>query len=94
MGASGDGPPPVDRVAEIRAEIQAARERIAGALDGLRYKADVPARLGDSLGDAAATFTAHVLDRVKPEDAGSASEPPVTTAVRTEAVVEEEPAEP
>lgn len=64
MGAAGDRTPPVDRVAEIRSEVEAARARIAGTLDALRYKADVPARLGDSLGDAAATFTAHVLDRL------------------------------
>jgi Protein of unknown function (DUF3618) len=64
MDASGGRTPPVDRVAEIRAEIEAARSRIAGTLEALRFKTDLPARLGDSMGNAAATFTAHVMDRM------------------------------
>ena len=57
MDPTGDRPAPVDRVAEVRAEIEAARARVAGTLDALRFKADVPARLGDSMGTAASTFT-------------------------------------
>jgi uncharacterized protein DUF3618 len=61
---TGDRPAPVDRVAEVRAEIEAARARVAGTLDALRFKADMPARLGDSVGTAASTFTAHLIDRL------------------------------
>ena len=64
MDPSGDRTAPVDRVAQIRAEIEAARARVAGTLDALRFKADVPARLGDSVGTAASTFTAHLIDRL------------------------------
>ena len=64
MDPSGDRTAPVDRVAQIRAEIEAARGRVAGTLDALRFKADVPARLGDSVGTAASTFTEHLIDRL------------------------------
>lgn len=64
MDPSGDRTAPVDRVAQIRAEIEAARARVAGTLDALRFKADVPARLGDSVGTAASTFTEHLIDRL------------------------------
>ena len=64
MDPTGDRTAPVDRVAEVRAEIEAARARVAGTLDALRFKADVPARLGDSVGAAASTFTAHLIDRL------------------------------
>ena len=66
MDASGDRTDAVDRVAEIRTEIEAARARIAGTLEALRFKVDLPARLGDSVGNAAFTFTSHVIDRVTP----------------------------
>ena len=90
MGASGDRSPPVDRVAEIRAEIEAARARIAGTLEALRFKTDVPARLGDSVGNAAATFTAHVIERVTSAqaDKDAADEEATTIAVRAETVTE------
>ena len=64
MDPSGDRTAPVDRVAQIRAEIEAARARVVGTLDALRFKADVPARLGDSVSTAASTFTAHLIDRL------------------------------
>jgi hypothetical protein len=57
-----------DHVAEIRSEIEAARARIAETLGALRFKTDVPARLGDSAGHAAATFTTHVLDRITADE--------------------------
>ena len=90
MGASGDRSPPVDRVAEIRAEIEAARARLAGTLEALRFKTDAPARLGDSVGNAAATFTAHVIDRVTSTqaDEAAAEEDTTTIAVRAETVTE------
>ena len=64
MDPTGDRTAPVDRVAKVRAEIEAARARVAGTLDALRFKADVPARLGDSVGTVASTFTAHLIDRL------------------------------
>ena len=57
-GSVGDRTAPDDGVAGIRAEIVAARVRLVGTLDALRYKADLPARLGDSVGTAASTFIA------------------------------------
>jgi Protein of unknown function (DUF3618) len=53
-----------DRVAEIRADIAATRTRLAETLEALRFKTDLPARLGDLVGNAALTFTEHILDRV------------------------------
>ena len=64
MDSSRSGTPPIDRVAEIRADIAAARTRMAETLEALRYKADLPARLGDSVGNAALIFTEHVFDRM------------------------------
>ena len=37
---------------------------MAETLEALRFKADLPARLGDSVGNAALIFTEHVFDRV------------------------------
>jgi hypothetical protein len=37
---------------------------MAETLEALRFKADLPARLGDSVGNAALTFAEHVFDRV------------------------------
>ena len=64
MDSSRRRTPPVDRVAEIRADIVSARARTAERLEALRFKADLPARLGDSVGNAVLIFTEHVLDRV------------------------------
>ena len=64
MDSSRGRTPPVDRVAEIRADIASARARTAETLEALRFKADLPARLGDSVGNAALIFTEHVFDRV------------------------------
>ena len=64
MDPSRSRTPPIDRVAEIRAEIASARARMAETLEALRFKADLPARLGDSVGNAALIFTQHVFDRV------------------------------
>ena len=64
MDSSRSRTPPVDRVAEIRADIASARTRMAETLEALRFKADLPARLGDSVGNAALIFTEHVVDRV------------------------------
>jgi Protein of unknown function (DUF3618) len=64
MDSSRSRTPPADRVAEIRADIVSARTRMAETLEALRFKADLPARLGDSVGNAAMIFTEHVFDRV------------------------------
>jgi hypothetical protein len=37
---------------------------MAETLDALRFKADLPARLGDSVGNAALIFSEHIFDRV------------------------------
>ena len=68
MDPSRDRAAPLDRVAGIRAEIVAARVRLVGTLDALRYKADVPARLGDSVGAAASTFIVHLIDGLTPSE--------------------------
>lgn len=92
MDASGGRTPPVDRVAEIRAEIEATRTRITGTLEALRFKTDLPARLGDSMGNVAATFTAHVIDRVMSaeSDGGTGEAATVTTSELDGSLVEEE----
>ena len=64
MDSSRSRTPPIDRVAEIRAEIASARTRMAETLEALRFKADLPARLGDSVGNATLIFAEHVFDRV------------------------------
>ena len=74
MDASRGRPSPVERVAQIRAEIEAARTRIAGTLEALRFKADLPARLGDSVGNAALSFTEHLFDRVASAEDGETTE--------------------
>jgi hypothetical protein len=68
MDPSRSGTPSTDRVAEIRADIESARTRMAETLGALRFKADLPARLGDSAGRAALTFTEHVIERVMPAE--------------------------
>lgn len=64
MDASEDGGPQELRVAEIRAEVEMLRLRIAEALDALGYKVDVPARLGDMLSSTAANVTSRLLQHV------------------------------
>ena len=64
MDSSRGRTPPIDRIAEIRADISSVRTRMAETLEALRFKADLPARLGDSVGNAALIFTEHVVDRV------------------------------
>lgn len=84
MDASGDRTRA--RVAEIRAEIEAARASISATLEALRFKADLPARLGDSVGDAASTFTSHLIDRVMmAQHEETDSEDATTMPMRTEA---------
>jgi hypothetical protein len=91
MVASRDRTSPVDRVVEIRADIEAARNRIAGTLEALRFKADLPARLGDSVGNAALSFTEHVLDRVtSAEDGQSKEQDSVTIPPSNESTVSQE----
>ena len=79
MDPSGDRTPPVDRVAQIRAEIEAARARVVGTLDALWFKADVPARLGDLVGTAASTFSAHLIDRLTSSESEGTPEDPIIT---------------
>jgi hypothetical protein len=64
MDAREDGRAEDLRVAEIRAEIEVVRLRIAETFDALGYKADVPARLGDVMNSTAATVMARVLQHV------------------------------
>ena len=80
MDASRDRAPQVDRVAEIRAEIEAARTRVAETVDALRFKADLPARLGDSMGNAASTFTTHLFDGITGDEGTEAADEEVTPA--------------
>jgi hypothetical protein len=68
MDPSRNRTPPIDGVAEIRADIEAARTRMSETLEALRFKADLPARLGDSVGSAAVSFTEHVIDRMTAQD--------------------------
>jgi hypothetical protein len=77
MDPTGDRTAPDDGVAGIRAEIVAARVRLVGTLDALRYKADVPARLGDSVGTAASTFIAHVFDGLTSSEGEGTREDPI-----------------
>ena len=72
MDAHRDRTPPPERVNperadEIRRDIEGIRRRIAGAIDALTYKADVPSRLADVLGSAASSFTARLLDHLPGE---------------------------
>lgn len=78
MDPSRSRTPPVDRIAEIRADIASARIRMAETLEALRFKADLPARLGDSVGNAAVIFTEHVFDRVTSAKEDEATEQPPT----------------
>ena len=57
-----------DRVAEIRAEIAAARLKIATELEALRFKTDVPARLGDALANVAIAVAERVMDQVTADE--------------------------
>jgi hypothetical protein len=75
---SGDRTPPIDRVAQIRAEIEAARARVVGTLDALRFKADVPSRLADSVGTAASTFTTHLIDQLTSSESEGTLEDSIT----------------
>ena len=52
------------RLDEIRGEILATRSRVAETIDALRYKADLPARLGDVLAAVAEGAAAQVAQRL------------------------------
>jgi hypothetical protein len=62
-----------NRVEKIRREIEITRARLAETIDALRYKADLPARLGEMLSAAAEGVATHVLQRLsmphEPQDA-------------------------
>jgi Protein of unknown function (DUF3618) len=91
MDSSRGRTPPVDRVAEIRADIASSRARTAETLEALRFKADLPARLGDSVGYAALIFTEHVFDRVTSAKEDEATEQhPAPIPVSNEAAVPRE----
>jgi hypothetical protein len=56
---------------------------MAETLEALRFKADLPARLGDSVGNAALIFTEHVFDRVtsvKEDDATDQHPAPISAS--------------
>jgi hypothetical protein len=52
---------------------------MAETLEALRFKADLPARLGDSVGNAALSFTEHVIDRMTVQDPETKSQNRVTS---------------
>ena len=87
MDTSRGGTPAVLGVAEVRADIDAARTRVAATLEALRFKADLPARLGDSVGNAVVTFTEHVFDRLTAQDGEAIDRDRVTVPVSNEAAV-------
>ena len=64
------------RIDEIRREIETTRSRVAETIDALRYKADLPARLGDVLSALAEGAAAQVAQRLvsssqRPGDEGA-----------------------
>ena len=65
MDASRDRASLAERIA-ARADIEAARLRVATTLEALRYKVDAPARLGDLVGTAAGEFMAHMINTAMP----------------------------
>lgn len=73
------------RIDEIRREIETTRSRVAETIDALRYKADLPARLGDVLTALAEGAAAQVAQRLAPasqlageEDAGEGRTSPAS----------------
>jgi hypothetical protein len=63
---------------------------MAETLERLRFKADLPARLGDSVGEAAVSFTEHVIDRLTAHDAEAEDQGRVTSSGSTESSVPQE----
>ena len=95
MDSSRSRTPPVDRVAEIRADISSMRTRMAETLEALRFKADLPARLGDSVGNAALVFTEHVFDRVtSAQDDEATEQHPAPIPASNESAVPREAGQP
>jgi Protein of unknown function (DUF3618) len=95
MDSSRSRTPPADRVAEIRADIASARTRMAETLEALRLKADLPARLGDSVGNAALIFTEHVFDRVmSAQDDEATEQHPTPIPASNESTVPREAGQP
>lgn len=95
MDSSRGRTPPADRIAEIRADIASVRTRMAETVEALRFKADVPARLGDSVGNAALVFTEHVFDRVTSAQDDEATEQyPAPTPASNESAVPREAGQP
>jgi hypothetical protein len=95
MDSSRSRTPPVDRVAEIRADISSVRTRMAETLEALRFKADLPARLGDSVGNAALIFTEHVFDRVtSAQDDEATEQHPTPIPASNESAVPREAGQP
>ena len=64
MDPTPDGTAEDIRVAEIRLDIELARQRIVDTVDALEYKADVPARIADVLSVTASNITASILQRI------------------------------
>ncbi|HET6712867.1 MAG TPA: DUF3618 domain-containing protein [Actinomycetota bacterium] len=70
------------RIAQIRADIEGARQRIVETIDALEYKADLSARLGGVLSSTASGIASRVLGRIPSTPDGgvsSAAETPVET---------------
>jgi hypothetical protein len=64
MDPTGDGTAEEVRVAEIRLDVELARERIAETIHALEYKADMSTRLADVLSTTASKITARILERI------------------------------
>lgn len=81
MDAEQDRGAEAIRIAQIRADIEGARQRIVETIDALEYKADLSARLGDVLSSTASGIAARVLGRIPsmPDGVSSAAEPSVET---------------
>jgi hypothetical protein len=67
---------------------------MAETLEALRFKADLPARLGDSVGSAAVSFTEHVIDRVTARDAETEAQDRVTSPPSNKSSVPQDADEP
>ncbi len=68
---------------------------MAETLEALRFKADLPARLGDSVGNAALIFTEHVFDRVTlAQEDETTEQNPAPLPTSNESAVSREAAQP
>lgn len=64
MDPTRDRPAEDSRVVEIRLEIELAKVRIVETIHALEHKADMSARLADTLSATASNITARLLERI------------------------------